>query len=127
MKVRALELGYYGDKRRREGDVFVLRPYKKYEQDEHGRLKVDKDNRPVFKVIEAEKQFSARWMQKVEDSVPETAPRSNRKFDKTTVNPDSLAAGLEAAAPISEPEPSFDPEPEPESKSESDDSSSDVI
>ncbi len=55
MKVRALNLGYINHQRRYPGDVFTLTPYK------------DKDG----KTVGTEQQFSSRWMEKVDKTVPE--------------------------------------------------------
>lgn len=99
MKVRALQLGYYNDVRRREGDIFVLRDKKKLKRDDRGRTVRDRDGKPEFKVISAEEQFSDRWMERVDQSVPATAPRSNRIFRKENVGEDSLSAAPPAAGP----------------------------
>jgi len=58
VKVKPTCLGYYGDKRRREGEVFDLVP----RQDRKG------------KIITVEEQFSEVWMEKVDDATPEFAP-----------------------------------------------------
>lgn len=52
MKVRAKTLGYYGDMRRREGDIFDLVE----------RTVGDKDHR---RTLTAEQQFSETWMERV--------------------------------------------------------------
>jgi hypothetical protein len=73
MRVRATALGYYGHKRRREGQEFVLEPIK--------RLRKQKDGSMREIVISAEQQFSNKWMERldqpaapVEKKDPETAP-----------------------------------------------------
>lgn len=53
MKVRAKSLGYYGHKRRYEGDEFYIKD---------------------------EKHFSAKWMKKVEAAAP--APKKSRSKKK---------------------------------------------
>lgn len=55
MKVKATQLGYHDHRRRRPGDVFVLRPIEKADG----------------KIITPEQQFSKKWMEKVGESVPE--------------------------------------------------------
>lgn len=50
MKVRATRLGYYGDRRRKPGEVFELR---------------DRERRG--KPYPAEEQFSATWMEKLDN------------------------------------------------------------
>ena len=54
MKVRAIRLGYYGHKRRAEGDEFELEPIKRERKDKEGRMRLV--------TISAEQQFSERWM-----------------------------------------------------------------
>lgn len=63
-KVRALKLGYYDNKRRRLGDVFLIRePYKVLDED----APKNKDgSRPVKQIDE----FSDRWMEDVPDHTP---------------------------------------------------------
>ena len=60
MKVRATRTGYYGHKRRREGEVFDLNPVK----NKKGT------------VIPAEAQFSDVWMEKVDASTKSKKPES---------------------------------------------------
>lgn len=69
MKVKATQLGYHDHRRRRPGDVFVLRPIKKMDGS----------------VITAEKQFSKNWMEKVDASVPEASR------PKTPISPGTLS------------------------------------
>lgn len=57
MKVRATAVGYYGDRRRRVGEVFELVE----------RTVGSADKRRTATV---EDQFSKRWMEKVEEHVP---------------------------------------------------------
>lgn len=101
MKVRALSTGIYQNKRRREGDVFVLRPYKKYFRDHTGKkMQLDpKTKKPKFHLISVEKQFSERWMEKVDSSVEETSPRSMRRFDKNNVLEDGSVVTAPPEAP----------------------------
>lgn len=53
MKVRATQLGYYGDRRRKPGEIFELK---------------DRDRRG--KPYPAEEQFSETWMETVDGSNP---------------------------------------------------------
>lgn len=57
MKVRATQLGYYGNHRRREGDVFVIKPKKGWKVDQQTGKKTEV-------VFSAEDQFSERWMER---------------------------------------------------------------
>lgn len=59
MKVIATQLGYYGIKRRREGDEFELVPVT-------GLVKDPKTDELTKRVITPEEQFSPKWMKKVE-------------------------------------------------------------
>jgi hypothetical protein len=54
MKVRATRIGYYGEKRRLEGEVFTLVPVKAK----------DEDGKQVE--VSPEDQFSEKWMEKTE-------------------------------------------------------------
>ena len=61
IRVRATQLGYYDDKRRREGDVFT---------------------------IQNEQAFSAKWMERVDPRTPEritTGAQALRKFHDETM------------------------------------------
>lgn len=69
MKVQATQLGYHDHRRRRPGDVFVLRPIKKTDGT----------------IITAEQQFSKTWMEKVNDSTPEISR------PKTIIAPGTLS------------------------------------
>lgn len=53
MKVRATRLGFYGDKRRRPGEIFELR---------------DRERRG--KPYPAEEQFSKSWMERMDGPTP---------------------------------------------------------
>lgn len=59
MKVRATQSGYIYHKRRREGEVFELKPIKGFVQNKDGK------NKPFE--FTAEQQFSSLWMEKVDD------------------------------------------------------------
>lgn len=59
MKVRATQQGYYGHRRRYEGDEFVLEPIERVRKDPKTGL--DKKI-----MIMPEQQFSTRWMEKVD-------------------------------------------------------------
>jgi hypothetical protein len=57
MKVIATQLGYFNNHRRREGEVFVIKPRK--------GLKVDPVTGAKSEVtLSVEDQFSSRWMEK---------------------------------------------------------------
>lgn len=78
IKVRATKMGYYDHARRREGDVFTLKPIE-------GAVK-DSDGRNVKKkFFTAREQFSPNWMEEVKMSTPEkitTAPEALRAQQK---------------------------------------------
>lgn len=62
MKVRAKKLGYYDNKRRREGEVFELKPVK-------GKKKKAERNIGDL-VLTPEQQFSDLWMERVDGEAP---------------------------------------------------------
>jgi len=82
VKVRATQVGFYGEVRRRIGDVFSLVPrtgtFSEQLKDPNGELKTLKTGTPiehpitkeVAKVLTAEEQFSPRWMEKVAANTP---------------------------------------------------------
>jgi hypothetical protein len=87
IKVRAIKVGFYGDVRRRVGDVFTLYP----RTDTFTELVLDKDGEPKViasvygeqrvteeadKTLTAEEQFSPKWMEKVAADTPERAARA---------------------------------------------------
>jgi hypothetical protein len=61
MLVRAKKIGYYDNKRRREGETFELKPLKG---------KFLKDGKLVDGVMSPEQLFSEKWMEKVVDDEP---------------------------------------------------------
>ena len=71
MWVRATALGYYDHKRRREGAVFELKPIT--------RKRLQKDGTTKDVTIKPEQQFSERWMEKVEGTVPAVEMNPKRK------------------------------------------------
>ena len=68
MKVRATMLGYYGHKRRREGQEFELEPIKRLRKQADGTMKEI--------TISPEQQFSTRWMEKVDAGTPPVAKKT---------------------------------------------------
>lgn len=62
LRVRATKLGFYGGKRRYEGDVFEL---------------IDRPHRDN-KTLTAEQQFSKSWMEKLDDDQPDPTPKPTR-------------------------------------------------
>lgn len=73
MKVRATKTGYIYHKRRREGDVFELKPFKGYLKKPSGQLESLE--------MTAEKQFSPTWMEKVDDNYVDE-PKSSSALAK---------------------------------------------
>ncbi len=74
IKVRAIETGYYGEARRRVGDVFV---------------------------IDKAADFSSRWMEKVDPETPEKTTSAQKALDRET---HALAQGKSAAGGHSGPD-----------------------
>lgn len=80
IRVRALRLGYYNDRRRRPGDVFLIRaPYKWQTGDAESAGKV--------KTVD---EFSPKWMEKVPGHVPLRTTSSPEAMQKA--NQAQLAA-----------------------------------
>jgi len=82
MKVRAKELGYYDEKRRRPGEVFEL-------EEREGFTRNENSGKATKKVWSAEEQFSEKWMEKVDadDAVDEVdgeeeEPHPRKKLKK---------------------------------------------
>lgn len=88
IKVRATAMGEYEYARRREGDVFTLKPrmvtvvettkghprFGEPKRDEHGQ--------PLMRLLTAEEQFSPRWMERVDESEPEVITPAQAALDK---------------------------------------------
>jgi hypothetical protein len=117
IKVRATQVGFYGDVRRRIGDVFLLYPrtgtFTELELDEKGKpalSDVDVLKHRITKEVEnktltAEEQFNPRWMEKVSADTPERASSARdviqqehdeiarRKFEQGGETPAAPASG----------------------------------
>jgi len=63
MRVRALQLGYYGNERRREGEIFDLIPI----------VSINKETGEKV-IVPVDKQFSVKWMERVEDTTETFKP-----------------------------------------------------
>ena len=74
MKVRAKMLGYYGGRRYREGEEFVI-----VEREGHRKLKTD-----VLEKIElsVQDQFSEKWMEPVDGEAPVKKEKKSRAEKK---------------------------------------------
>lgn len=76
MLVRATKLGYIGNKRIKEGELFELKDMKIAVVDpKTGLLKDEK------KIITAEQQFSEYWMEKVSKEEEKKSPKKAIKPD----------------------------------------------
>jgi hypothetical protein len=93
IKVRATAVGFYGDVRRRIGDVFtiVLRTgtFSEVEQTKDGEPKLTKGTllqhpitKEVEKTLSAEEQFNPKWMEKVDPATPERAASAQEVIDR---------------------------------------------
>lgn len=93
MKVKATRTGFIYHLRRREGDVFTLKPIKGFKRDENGVAK------PI--VITPEQQFSSKWMERVDERVPERISTAQQEINKKH---DEIMAerGASVAAPAAE-------------------------
>ena len=65
IKVRATQMGEYEYMRRREGDVFTLKP-RMITLTTKGRIDMDEHSHPKMRLLTAEEQFSPRWMERVD-------------------------------------------------------------
>lgn len=79
IKVRATRIGYYAERRRRPGDVFVVTPREGFPMERTGET--TRNGRPVFKrsktkrMLTAEEQLGA-WMELVDGTTPERGSTS---------------------------------------------------
>lgn len=80
IKVRATQLGYYDDKRRRIGDVFTI------------SLRRNAKGQFV--------EFSDKWMTRVRDDTPESLTTGRQELRKQH---DEILAGKQGARPLGEP------------------------
>jgi hypothetical protein len=79
MKVRAKTMIYYDDMRRREGEVFELKPIKLVRRDE-------KTKTETVKLLTPEMQFTEEFMEKVDENVK---VRRSKKSVRTDLIPPS--------------------------------------
>lgn len=117
IKVRATQLCYYDEARRRAGDVFTLRPragmFTEAQLGSDGEPKTDpktgfRVTREVKKVLSAEAQFNPRCMERVAASTPEKTTGNNEALQK--LHDEELAARL-GGAPPAPPDPTGDANP----------------
>lgn len=75
MLVKATRLGYYNERRQKEGSVFKLVDKKYFvfevKKDKHGKAEKDKAGKDVKvkvqKIIKAKDQYSMNWMEPVDE------------------------------------------------------------
>lgn len=94
IKVRATQVGFYGDVRRRIGDVFTLYPrtgtFSEVVIDEKtGKPLLDtaqlvpcQVTKEVEKTLTAAEQFAPKWMERVADNTPERASSAQEKLQE---------------------------------------------
>ena len=82
MRVRAIQLGYYGHKRRHEGDEFDLEPIK--------RVRKDKDGNSKEVTIMPEQQFSPKWMEKVGIAQNQSSTKREKKIAVQEQEPEGV-------------------------------------
>jgi len=92
MLVRAIDLGYYGEKRRRPGEEFQLAPRKFQLVDPATNKVVKRDGKPVMKAMSAEDQFSESWMEIVEES-PKVEVEIEPEKPKESKKPQGKSSG----------------------------------
>lgn len=75
MRVRAIQLGYYGMQRREEGEVFELKPTKALNK-----------KTGLMEVVSVEQQFSNKWMERVtEESKTRRGVKPQEKSEEPVV------------------------------------------
>ena len=87
IKVRATRMGEYEYARRREGDVFTLKPRMitvVHTEKGHPKLgePVMENGAVKMRLLTAEEQFSARWMERVDAEVPEKITAAQEALDR---------------------------------------------
>lgn len=118
IKVIATRVGYYDEKRRRVGDVFLLRPRygtwtkKVMDKDYPNRQAFDKDTgeRIVdeqYGVLSAEDQFSPKWMERVDKNtrIKLTTPSEALKQEHDNIQGANQAAHMVSTEGASGPRP----------------------
>jgi hypothetical protein len=84
MKVRATAVGYYGHKRKRPGEIFILKPYKKKIEE------IDKTTKRKsfrYEVVPAKDQFSFAWMEVVDSNETVYEAKPQKQFGPSIVPP----------------------------------------
>jgi hypothetical protein len=84
IKVRALQMGEYEYARRREGDVFTLKPREISIIDPGTRKPILENGKIKTRLLTAEEQFSERWMEKISDDQDETLTTAQGALNKAT-------------------------------------------
>lgn len=74
MLVKAMSVGYFGNKRIKEGQVFKIVDLKV--------TSIGKDGKEVVKTISAKSQFSPLWMEQVDEKEAKAAAKQTVKFDR---------------------------------------------
>lgn len=87
MRVRAIVAGYIGDGPlgmiyRNPGDVFTLIPREIPLLDAAGKASLDANGKLKTRTLTAENQFSAVWMQVVDDDEPEVITTAQDEINK---------------------------------------------
>ena len=108
MRVRALKTGYYLIVRYRgddtlgpgNGNVFTLQERQMPESDpKTGKDIIDKEsNKPKTYTLTAEKQFSPSWMEKVDETTPETFVTSSQSA--LNIESDKMRAAKRPRSPM---------------------------
>jgi hypothetical protein len=84
IKVRATVMGEYEYARRREGDVFTLKPREITLVDPVTRKPIIENGKFKTRLLTAEDQFSSRWMERISDEAEETITGAQAALNKET-------------------------------------------
>lgn len=99
IRVRAIAVGFYGDKRRRVGDVFDLYPrqgtFTQLVRDDKGKPELDRSGLTPSRITEekedhiltAEQQFNRKWMVKVSKG---TRPHASTAQERINAEHDQI-------------------------------------
>lgn len=84
IRVRAMQMGEYEYARRREGDVFTLKPRMMTVVDPVTGKPMFEDGAVKTRMLTAEEQFSPRWMERIEDTAEETITGAQQALNAAT-------------------------------------------
>jgi hypothetical protein len=84
IKVRATQMGEYEYARRRDGDVFTLKPREVTVVDPITRKPIIEHGKPKMRILTAEEQFSSRWMERIDEGAEDTITTAQAALNNAT-------------------------------------------